>query len=140
MFDRLREWSERYTPVFAGGPRPLVARFSLFAGVPTLSDNDGTSSNVAVEAVVRAPADGYTLLSVSITNAMNATLYDKLTFDSSTTSHLLRASCACLSSWRCIRPFRRRLSPSSSPTTATRLGLMPDIPTVGEFLPGCEAS
>jgi hypothetical protein len=28
--------------VFAGGPRPVVARFSLFAGVPTLSDNDGT--------------------------------------------------------------------------------------------------
>ena len=28
------------TPVFAGGPRPVVARFSLFAGVPTLPDND----------------------------------------------------------------------------------------------------
>src|SRR4029453_3463579 len=33
------------------------------------------------EAVVRAPADGYTLLTVTASNAINATLYDKLGFD-----------------------------------------------------------
>jgi len=32
------------------------------------------------EAVVRASADGYTLLMVSVANAINATLYDKLNF------------------------------------------------------------
>jgi catalase len=32
------------TPIFAGGPRPIVARFSLFAGVPTLPDNDDGAS------------------------------------------------------------------------------------------------
>src|SRR6516165_2299516 len=35
-----------------------------------IENRPGASSNVAVEAVVRAPADGYTLLMVSITNAM----------------------------------------------------------------------
>src|SRR5262249_40012699 len=33
------------------------------------------------EAVVRAPPDGYTILLASTTNAINATLYDKLTFN-----------------------------------------------------------
>jgi catalase len=31
-------------PVFAGGPRPIIARFSLFAGVPTLPDTDDGAS------------------------------------------------------------------------------------------------
>jgi hypothetical protein len=35
----------------------------------------------AAEAVVRAPADGYTLLLVTASNAINATLYDKLGFN-----------------------------------------------------------
>src|SRR5262249_51486372 len=35
----------------------------------------------ATEAVVRAPADGYTLLVVTASNAINATLYDKLNFN-----------------------------------------------------------
>ena len=37
--------------------------------------------NIATEAVVRAPADGYTLLMVSSANAINATLYEKLSFN-----------------------------------------------------------
>src|SRR4029079_9057091 len=36
---------------------------------------------MAAEAVVRAPADGYTLLLVADTAATNATLYDKLNFN-----------------------------------------------------------
>src|SRR6516165_7698139 len=38
-------------------------------------------SNIATEAVVRAAADGYTLLYVTTANAINATLYDKLNFN-----------------------------------------------------------
>jgi tripartite-type tricarboxylate transporter receptor subunit TctC len=40
----------------------------------------GAGTNVATEAVVRAPADGYTLLLASAANAINATLYEKLNF------------------------------------------------------------
>src|SRR5690348_11205818 len=41
----------------------------------------GASTNNATEAVVRAPADGYTLLMANAANAINATLYDKLDFN-----------------------------------------------------------
>jgi hypothetical protein len=41
----------------------------------------GAATNIAAEAVVRAPADGYTLLLVTASDAINATLYDKLSFD-----------------------------------------------------------
>jgi tripartite-type tricarboxylate transporter receptor subunit TctC len=41
----------------------------------------GASTNNATEAVVRAPADGYTLLLSNTANAINATLYDKLNFN-----------------------------------------------------------
>jgi tripartite-type tricarboxylate transporter receptor subunit TctC len=41
----------------------------------------GASTNIATEAVVRAPPDGYTLLLPSPANATNASLYDKLNFD-----------------------------------------------------------
>src|SRR5437660_3217652 len=41
----------------------------------------GAGNNVATEAVVRAPADGYTLLLVAISNAINTTLYEKLNYN-----------------------------------------------------------
>jgi tripartite-type tricarboxylate transporter receptor subunit TctC len=46
-----------------------------------IENRPGGNSNIATEAVVRAPADGYTLLLVSSSGAINATLYDKLTYD-----------------------------------------------------------
>ena len=71
----------------AGGGADIVARLmgqwlSERLGQPFVIENrPGAGSNIATEAVVRAPADGYTLLLVTVANAINATLYDKLNFN-----------------------------------------------------------
>jgi tripartite-type tricarboxylate transporter receptor subunit TctC len=70
-----------------GGAFEIVARLigqwlSERLGQPFVIENrPGGGSNIATEAVVRAPPDGYTLLMVSSANAINATLYDKLNFN-----------------------------------------------------------
>jgi tripartite-type tricarboxylate transporter receptor subunit TctC len=70
----------------AGGPNDILARLigqwlSQRLGQQFVVENrPGAGSNVATEAVVRAPADGYTLLLVGTPNAINATLYDNLNF------------------------------------------------------------
>jgi tripartite-type tricarboxylate transporter receptor subunit TctC len=70
----------------AGGPAEILARLigqflSERLGQPFVIENrPGAGSNIATEAVVRAPADGYTLLLVTTANAVNATLYDKLNY------------------------------------------------------------
>jgi tripartite-type tricarboxylate transporter receptor subunit TctC len=46
-----------------------------------IENRPGGGGNIATEAVVRAPADGYTLLLAADANAINATLYDKLNFN-----------------------------------------------------------
>jgi tripartite-type tricarboxylate transporter receptor subunit TctC len=51
-------------------------------GHPIVIDNRvGAGTNLATEAVVRAPPDGYTLLSIGPSSAVNATLYPKLGFN-----------------------------------------------------------
>src|SRR5260370_33706960 len=70
-----------------GGGADITARLigqwlSERLGQPFIIDNrPGAGSNIATEAVVRAPADGYTLLIVGTFNAFNATLYYKLNFN-----------------------------------------------------------
>jgi len=46
-----------------------------------IENRPGAAGNIGTEAVVRAPADGYTLLMVGPARAINATLYDKLNFN-----------------------------------------------------------
>src|ERR1041384_5729280 len=69
-----------------GGPtdtaaRPMAQWLSERLGQQFVVENrPGAGSNIGTEAVVRAPPDGYTLLIVSSSNTINATLYDKLNF------------------------------------------------------------
>jgi len=71
----------------AGGFTDLAARLmgqwlSERLGQPFVIENrTGAGGIIAAEVVVRAPADGYTLLSVGVPNTINATLYNKLNFD-----------------------------------------------------------
>jgi tripartite-type tricarboxylate transporter receptor subunit TctC len=88
-------WAETYPsqPVrvivgfAAGGPNDILARLigqwlAKRLGQPFVIENRlGAGSNIATEAVVHAPPDGYTLLLVGSPNAINATLYDRLNFN-----------------------------------------------------------
>ena len=71
----------------AGGGTDLVARLmgrwlSERLGQPFIIENrTGAATNIGTEAVVRAPADGHTLLLAHTANAINATLYEKLNFN-----------------------------------------------------------
>ena len=62
--------------------RLIGQRLSERFGQPFVVENrPGAGGNIGTEAVMRAPADGYTLLLVGAWNAINATLYDKLNFN-----------------------------------------------------------
>ena len=209
----------------AGGGFDIVARLmgqwlSERLGQSFVIENrPGASSNIATEAVVRALPDGYTLLLVTAANAINTSLYEKLSFNLSrdiapvagitrvhdvmvanlsvpsrtvpefiayakanpgkltmasggvgTPSHLegelfktMTGVDMLLVPYRGVAPALTDLLGgqvqvmfTSMPsvieyiragrlralaiTTATRSEALPDIPTVGEFLPGYEAS
>ena len=104
----------------AGGTADITARLigqwlSERLGQPFVVENrPGAGTNIATEAVVRAPADGYTLLCQRHGNAINATLYDKLNFNFIRDISPVGASSAYLTSWRCIHRFRPTRFPSSS--------------------------
>jgi tripartite-type tricarboxylate transporter receptor subunit TctC len=71
----------------AGGPQDTIARLmgqwlSEWLGQQFIIENRaGAGGTIAAEAVVRAPPDGYTLLSVGTANAVNTSFYDKLKFN-----------------------------------------------------------
>jgi tripartite-type tricarboxylate transporter receptor subunit TctC len=73
--------------VAPGGPVDNLARLmgqwlSERLGQPFIVENrPGAGTNIATETVVRAAPDGYTLLMVAMSAAINATLYEKLNFN-----------------------------------------------------------
>src|SRR5215471_12174184 len=88
-------WAQAYpsrpvrliVPVAPAGGSDITARLmgqwlSERLGQQFVIDNrPGANNIIGTEAVVRAPADGYTLLLVGTAQAINATLYDKLNFN-----------------------------------------------------------
>src|SRR5204863_3566403 len=87
-------WAQAYptrpvriiVPFPAGQATDSIARLtgqslSERFGQPFVIENrTGAGGNIATESVVRATPDGYTLLLVGVSNAMNATIYKKLHF------------------------------------------------------------
>jgi len=71
----------------AGGPRDIVSRLigqwlSEHLGQQFFIENrPGAGGNIGAELVVRAPPDGYTLLALGTPDAINATLYQKLSLN-----------------------------------------------------------
>src|SRR5580698_9326742 len=71
----------------AGGAPDIVARLmgqwlTERLGEQFIIENrSGAGGNIAVEAVVNAPADGYTLLLIPTAAAINTTLYNNLNFN-----------------------------------------------------------
>jgi tripartite-type tricarboxylate transporter receptor subunit TctC len=77
-------WMVGFAP---GGATDILARLmgqwlSERLGQSVVIENrPGAGSNIATEAVVNAPADGYTLLLISTAQTVNATLYEKLNYN-----------------------------------------------------------
>jgi tripartite-type tricarboxylate transporter receptor subunit TctC len=73
-------------PFAPGGTFDITARLvgqwlTEKLGQPFVIENrPGAGGNIGTESVVRAPADGYTLLLVGTANAISATLYERLNF------------------------------------------------------------
>ena len=71
----------------AGGAADIVARLmgqwlsQQLRQSFIIENRPGAGSNTATAAVVKAPPDGYTLLHLTVSNAINATLYEGLDFD-----------------------------------------------------------
>jgi tripartite-type tricarboxylate transporter receptor subunit TctC len=71
----------------AGGPTDIVVRImgqylSEKLGQPFVIENrPGAGGNLATQAVVSAPPDGYTLLAIAHVHAINATLYKQLPYN-----------------------------------------------------------
>ena len=74
-------------PFAPGGANDITARFigqwlsERLSQQFIVENRPGGGGNIAIEAVVRSPADGYTLLVVGTTAAINATLFEKLNYN-----------------------------------------------------------
>src|SRR5262245_24087340 len=71
----------------AGGPTDILARLvgahlaERLGQQFVVENKPGAGSNIATEAAINSPPDGYTILVCASANTINATLYKKLAFD-----------------------------------------------------------
>ena len=71
----------------AGGPRDIVSRLigqwlsERLSQQFVIENRLGAGGTIGAEVVVRAPPDGYTLLSIGTPDVINATFYQKLSFN-----------------------------------------------------------
>jgi tripartite-type tricarboxylate transporter receptor subunit TctC len=114
-------------------------------------------ANIGTELVVKAVPDGYTLLGATGANAINATLYENLSFnfirDIAPVASIVRAplvmtlsrqsrprsACRSGAAGVCADTDGHKLR-ALAVTSTTRVLALPDIPTMTEFVPGYEAS
>jgi hypothetical protein len=79
-------WNQHPEPIGSRSATPLLQISTSSGTIPRLGqqfiieNRPGGNSNIATEAVVRAPPDGYTLLVVDNSPAINVSVYDKLNF------------------------------------------------------------
>src|SRR5215472_1390682 len=106
----------------AGGPADTIARLmaqwlSERLGQQVVVENRvGAASNIAAEAVVRSPPDGYTLLWVTISNAVNATLcFPKIISERNGGAVQIRFTGAAARSPRLSLDMPRELQPTTCP-------------------------
>jgi tripartite-type tricarboxylate transporter receptor subunit TctC len=147
----------------AGFTPDIIARLAAQAlserlGKQIIVDNrPGAASNIGTELVVKALPDGYTLLGATGANAINATLYENLSFnfirDIAPVASIVRAplvmtlsrqsrprsACRSGAAGVCADTDGHKLR-ALAVTSTTRVLALPDIPTMTEFVPGYEAS
>jgi tripartite-type tricarboxylate transporter receptor subunit TctC len=78
----------RYIVAFApGGLNDIVARLvaqklsEAWKQTAVVDNRTGAGGNIGAQIVAKSPADGYTMLNISLAHAINATLYQKLSYD-----------------------------------------------------------
>ena len=83
-----------------------------------IENRPGAGTNIAAELVIKSPPDGYTLFITNLSNAINATLYEKLNFDFMRDMLPVAGICQAPAVFAINSsvPARPRRSPSSSPT------------------------
>ena len=106
----------------AGGSPDIIARLmgqwlsERLGQAFVIENRSGAGGNIGTEAAVRAPSDGYTLLLVPPSSAINATLYDNLTFNFLRDLTPVAGIASAPNVLVVTRRFRRRRSRNSSPT------------------------
>src|SRR5260370_384364 len=89
----------------------------------------GAGGNIGTEAVVNAAPDGYTLLLATVPNAVHASLYETLHFN------FILATAPGTSDYISTGKLRALAVTSASPAE-----LLPELPTVADFVPGYETT